>query len=444
MRPGSVRAAFFYALGRCDFRHARLMTNPLFRTEVLDQARQQGLGVVRLVRPVSLTVLTAVAVAMAVASGAFLWLGQTTRKVRVDGVVVPDRGLIRVMPAIAGVVQERFVTQGQAVQRGERMFVLSLVEPTLAAPQQEKVRESLQERERSLRASLSDQGELLRQGLAAANQRLADLRRETAQIQAEIEVHQRRRKLAEEAAARAQSLQAQGYVSEAQVQARLDDELMIQGQIATLERQVTAHQRDLQAVEAEIREMPLKDRVRRGELERELASLDENSARSDVQDASRRVVVRAPSDGTVAAVMAEVGQPTAADVALASVLPQDAQLQAHLFAPSRAIGFLRPGQSVSLRLQAFPHQKFGTPQGRIVQVSNAPWVPPADDPEASVAAAGEPVYRIIVALPNQSLQAYGQRFALVAGMRLEADVALERRRLIEWLFEPLLGWAGRL
>jgi membrane fusion protein len=33
---------------------------------------------------------------------------------------------------------------------------------------------------------------------------------------------------------------------------------------------------------------------------------------------------------------------------------------------------------------------------------------------------------------------------LAAGMRLQADVLLERRRLVEWLFEPLLGLRQRL
>jgi membrane fusion protein len=33
---------------------------------------------------------------------------------------------------------------------------------------------------------------------------------------------------------------------------------------------------------------------------------------------------------------------------------------------------------------------------------------------------------------------------LSAGMRLQADVLLERRRLVEWLFEPLLGLRSRL
>ncbi len=421
-----------------------MMKKPLFRSEVLEQVRQQGLGEVRLVRPVSLTVLTLVFVAIAVAVAAFLWFGETTRKVRVDGVVVPERGLIRVMPGVAGVIQERLVSQGQAVRRGDPMFVLGVAEPTLAGDRQQRVRDSLAQRERSLRESLRDQTTLTQQSVEAANQRLAELHREGAQIDAEIGLQKRRQALAQRATAREQSLREQGYVSDAKVQARTDEELAVQAQLSALDRQQAVHAREVSELEARIREIPLRDRVRQGEIEREIASLGESEARSDAVDPSRRMIVTAPADGTVAAVMADVGQMSSVEVALASVVPEDTLLQAHLYAPSRAIGFLRPGQTVSLRLQAFPHQKFGTPQGKVLQVANAPWVPPADDPAGAAVARGEPVYRITVSLPDQSLQAYGQRFALVSGMRLEADVLLERRRLVEWLFEPLLGWAGRL
>jgi len=63
---------------------------------------------------------------------------------------------------------------------------------------------------------------------------------------------------------------------------------------------------------------------------------------------------------------------------------------------------------------------------------------------AASAADGEPLYRITVALQRQSVDAYGQAQPLTAGMQIEADVLLERRSLIEWIFEPLLGLAGRV
>jgi len=54
------------------------------------------------------------------------------------------------------------------------------------------------------------------------------------------------------------------------------------------------------------------------------------------------------------------------------------------------------------------------------------------------------LYRITVALDQQTVAAYGQAQALSPGMQLEADVLLDRRRLIGWLFEPVLGIASRV
>jgi membrane fusion protein len=56
----------------------------------------------------------------------------------------------------------------------------------------------------------------------------------------------------------------------------------------------------------------------------------------------------------------------------------------------------------------------------------------------------EPLYRITVALDKQAVQAYGQAQPLAPGMQLDADVLLDRRRLIEWIFEPVLSVAGRV
>jgi len=146
-------------------------------------------------------------------------------------------------------------------------------------------------------------------------------------------------------------------------------------------------------------------------------------------------------------VLAQVGQTVTPSVAMASLLPANARLQAQLFAPSSAVGFVRPKQKVQLRYQAFPYQKFGHQTGAVALVSRAPLqgAELAGLPmQASTNAASEPLYRITVTLDQQSVAAYGQAQALVPGMQLEADVLLDRRRLIEWLFEPVLGIAGRV
>ena len=110
---------------------------------------------------------------------------------------------------------------------------------------------------------------------------------------------------------------------------------------------------------------------------------------------------------------------------------------------------MRAEQAVRLRYQAFPYQKFGAQSGRVLQVSRTP-LAPAELAQLNLPAAlsqglaSEPLYRITVSLDRQSVAAYGQEQALAAGMQLDADVLLERRRLIEWIFEPLLSLAQRV
>ena len=54
------------------------------------------------------------------------------------------------------------------------------------------------------------------------------------------------------------------------------------------------------------------------------------------------------------------------------------------------------------------------------------------------------VLRATVALERQQMPAYGALQPLAPGMQLDADVPIERRKLYEWLFEPVLGMVGRV
>jgi membrane fusion protein len=57
-------------------------------------------------------------------------------------------------------------------------------------------------------------------------------------------------------------------------------------------------------------------------------------------------------------------------------------------------------------------------------------------------APAEPLYRITVGLERQQVSAYGAQVALQPGMQLDADIVLERRRLYEWVLDPVYALAG--
>jgi membrane fusion protein len=99
---------------------------------------------------------------------------------------------------------------------------------------------------------------------------------------------------------------------------------------------------------------------------------------------------------------------------------------------------------VRVRFAAYPYQKFGQLQGVVAQVSRAALAPAELPPQLGVPPTTEPLYRITVHLAAAEVHAYGRPQPLTAGMQLEADVLQDRRRLIEWVFEPLLGLRGRI
>ena len=413
----------------------------IFRREVLEAQHTSWVGEIRLVRPLSLSLLTVAVAIAAVAVGAFLALGEYTRKVRVSGVLVPDRGVIRLLPPQDALVLERRVAEGDSVRAGDVLFVLSLDRAAAGGDTQALVQRTLAERESSLRTASAQQQALLASQRTALEQRRADLQRERGSLDAESTLLAQRIALTEQAQARLESLRGENFVSPAQVQAKTEELLGLRTQRQAQVRQRSAHEREIAATEAQLRDLPLQAGARLGEIERERAEVAQKNAESE---ARRSLVVRAPQDGVVSAVLASPGQTVTAATALASLVPAGSALQAHLYAPSSAVGFLRAEQSVLLRYHAFAYQKFGHQQGRIEQVSLAPLQPAELAGQSWAGAAREPMYRITVALERQQVPAYGALQPLAPGMQLDADVPVERRKLYEWLFEPLLGMAGRV
>lgn len=429
------------------------VTVPLFRREVLAERQAQWLGTVLLAPRLSHRLLTLVAALAAAAVVALLFLGHFTRTARVSGWLVPQQGVVRVFAPRPGVVQRLHVSEGQAVRQGEPLLTLSdeVQSATLGAVQAEVARQQAQRRE-SLLAEREQQQRLLAQQQRALADRVAALQGELRQSEREIAVLQARRAIALRNERLHQEQFRQGFVSEMRLQLVEAERLEQDARLGEIERGRLALARERMGVEAELADLPLKAHKDLALIDRELAQLGQERAEAE---AKREIVVNAPHDGTVTAIQAVPGTLATAAVPLLSVLPAGSRLEAHLYGPSRAVGFLQPGQRVRLRYQAFPYQRFGHHEGVIQSVSRSA-VSPAELPPqlagvagqdagaASPGARAEPSYRIVVTLARQSVLAYGQELPLQPGMALEADVQLERRRLAEWVLDPLYAVSGRL
>ncbi|MDD5247386.1 MAG: HlyD family efflux transporter periplasmic adaptor subunit [Rhodocyclaceae bacterium] len=421
---------------------------PLYRAAALNANKTQWLGEIILIRPVSSRVLTAAAVFLAFAVAAFLAWGTYTKRSTVIGQLVPDLGLVKVYVPQVGIVLEKHVVEGQTVKQGDMLYVISSERQSSTQGQiQAAISQQVESRQQSLRQELDKTRRLQQDERAALTTRIDGLVAEIQKLDSLIEGQQRRVKLAEETVARYQGLLSQDYISLEQVQQKQEDLLDQRARLQSGERERIGVARELATRRSELSGLALKHQNQLAQIDRGIFSVGQELAESE---GKRRLVITAPESGTATAVVAEVGQVMDGSRPLVSIVPTGARLQAQLYAPSRAVGFIQPGNSVLLRYQAYPYQKFGHAHGTVVSVAKTALPSSEISALGNIAGGGgngqggEPLYRITVELAAQSITAYGRAQPLQAGLLLDADVLQDTRRLYEWVLEPLYSLTGKL
>jgi membrane fusion protein len=243
---------------------------------------------------------------------------------------------------------------------------------------------------------------------------------------------------AKETARRYRDLSAKKFVPELEARQKQEELLDQQGKLQALQRSRLGLEGELNSLRLELASSKLKAKNQEAAIEREISTKEQELTE---YESKRNIVITAPSDGVVTTILAERGQSAHATTPLLSILPAGAVLRAQLLVPSRAIGFIAPDQTVALHYQAFPYQRFGSYKGRVKEISRT--LITARDADLPVNLQ-ESVYRVTVALDSQTVKAYREDIPLQAGMLLEADIWLDHRRIIEWVFDPLFSLTERV
>lgn len=356
---------------------------------------------------------------------------------------MPDLGVIRIHPQQYGTIVQKHVSEGSFVKQGDELYVISGERRSSALGETQKLigievdkkLESLRQQVEKLRRLQRTERKSLERMIAAMSSEKADLEEMKKSQAARVE-------LAEQAAARYERLRAQGFVSREQLAAKREVLLDQRSRRQQLRRESSSTTRQLADLRSQIEGLPLKYENQIAELERVIASTRQELAENE---AARRFTITAPASGIATAVQGDIGQFVDGSAALVSIVPQGAKLHAKLRAPSRAVGFLDVGDSVRIRYDAFPYQKFGHHEGEVTTISRAAVPAAAGGAQTEQGGArAQPMYEVTVELGAQTVRAYGEDRPLKAGMTVQADVRQETRRLYEWVLEPLYTLTGKV
>jgi membrane fusion protein len=237
--------------------------------------------------------------------------------------------------------------------------------------------------------------------------------------------------VAETELAAAEQLHAQGFMSAAEVQRRQTLVLEQRQALSALQQSVSAKDSELSEARFSLTQLPT---VIEQNLQRVRTDLSATEQRMAEIQGRRAYVIRAPTAGRVSTLQATVGQSADPQRLQLELVPEGVPLQAELFVPTRAIGFIEVGQPVRIMYDAFPYQHFGTYGGRVMRVAQT--IVTSSDVTGPVAL-NAPAYRVTVALDQPHVEANGRTIMLQPDILLSADIILERRSLLDWLLSPL-------
>lgn len=394
---------------------------------------------------------------MGAVCAAWSWLGRLDVVVVADGRLVP-RTLVRTLQsAEGGVVREVFVAEGEPVLAGQLVARLdaTVTESEARALRAELVRRTLQRRradaelaERSFERHAGDPDEAYSTALAQyeANRRVhrdAMLQESSAVERLAQELSAARtteRKLervapiVRSAAARYGQLHSEGFVSELALLERERDRIekdhdldaqrhVVAGLDAALRQ---AERRLAQVLSGYRRELEAERAQAEGEIVRLGEALSRELHRAD------HVELRAPAAGVVKDLAARVpGALLAPGAAFATLVPAGDGLAAEVLIRHEDAGVVRVGQGARVKLAAYPFQKYGTLDGRVVHVA-----PDSTEPATSDRAAGPSGFRARIELDALQLREADESHSLSAGMLASAEIRLGERRVIEYLLSP--------
>lgn len=392
---------------------------------------------------------------MLVAALAWAYFSELERLVTARGRIVATRPSVVVQPLERSVVLSLCAGVGQTVKQGQ---VIATLDPTFAQTevarlgsemhglvvQQERLEAQLAGRdltadpadpEAALQADLAARERGVEEAkLAALDQQLARLKRLAAGKAREIEILEKQRDNLAEVLAVRRSLYAEKHESRLRVLDAQYQHLQVLQALNQAREALDGTRLDLERLEAERRALTLgwQEKATRElvEVRRRREDLEERLGKA--QRIRELVELRAPAPAMVMEVAAVApGSVVQPGQTLFTLAPLDVPLEAEILISPGDIGFVRPGASVRLKLDAFPFQRHGTADATVRSISE-------DVVPEQGARGGRFFYLARLRIDQVDLRGVPADFRLIPGMSLTAEIAVGSQSVLSYILNPLI------
>lgn len=386
----------------------------------------------------SSTLLVWTAIGTVGAIGIWAVTAPLAETVAVQGKLEPGSSTKRIDAPVPGVVEAVLVKEGENVRKGQPLVRFDLRDPRSKLAASESVRERLLNDNRIASATLGDASATA--GLTTNQLRQLSSQAEEFASRRDIALQELRKAETRVAGLRSTlstynniadryaDLERSGAVSEVQL-------LEARNRVQETRSQLEEEQREIVRLQSSLVNTGATTNVdlrrRMEDNLREIARLDSEIrlARQQIQYGQ----LTAPADGIVFDIEVSPGSVVSqgASEPMLKVVPQDA-LQAKVYLPNRAVGFVRPGLRAELSIDTFQANDFGYVPAVVERVGSDALT---TEEQTQVLGTEEKglFYPAILRLESQSIRLRKTKAPLQAGMSLTANIKLRERRVISLL-----------
>ncbi|MDD1829915.1 HlyD family efflux transporter periplasmic adaptor subunit [Photobacterium sp. ZSDE20] len=415
----------------------------LYRAEYLDAQKNTNNGTILIQSSLNQNIYLSVSILVLIAIITFVIFAEYTRRETLVGVVSPIGGMVKVKSNDSGYIDNLFVKEGDKVDNltplyeikterfdGSGVGVKKRILSSIEKQHQLLIERKLQE---SNKAAFEND---------ALTRDLNRLETEVGILNNVLKLSHQELKLAKNLINQQKTLLDKNFVSELDYQKQQLDFLSKQSNAENQNLNLQRLLREKQNLITNRQNLDINLAITLKDLDSRIETTIQNKVEFLSQSDSQ---VRSPTKGIVTSILAEEGHSVSNGQALLIIAPESNNTFVELYASSRNIGFLKVGQKVRLRFDAFPYEKFGTQNGTINSISKSA-VPPEmiDNQRLIKKDVIEGLYQIRVKLSKPTITVYGKEEPLISGMTVIADVELDSRKIYEWILEPLYTIKGKI
>lgn len=158
-------------------------------------------------------------------------------------------------------------------------------------------------------------------------------------------------------------------------------------------------------------------------------------------NANGNIIIKATTDGKIESLAVTKGQMVENGSSLAQIKPTgDIEYYLILWLPNNTIPYVKPGDKINIRYDAFPADKFGQFPGKVLSISS---VPASRQEMAEYTNVNNgtnqqelALYKAIIKIKDKTFSYNGKTLTLSNGLKAQAVVFLEERPLYMWMFTP--------